>query len=425
MMTLEGTPARTARRQPHATAATPQTKARYIQTVVAALRLMGANSTHIDVYRTITEPTDHRDWESEDPCPINYRLQVDLAKQHHMTERHWRRIERQLAKWGVIERATADNGYRGRHRVGERDIRLGISLKPSIDNMPYFEGLLAQDRFHEDERRAAMWTARATRKRVLSKIAELEPDVAASFQRRMDEIDTICPPGSKRQASIDVLTAFRLALCSLEEAVDSALERSVVTDAVFYEMSAAPDSNVRSYIQPTTPRKPVDCNAQGSFERTPGKPGEAGITASPPKGDDDCLENKHGGAGGERKSDLPQHLTLDRLKSTASEDFAMYLDAYPHPEDATAAYLREIGINVRAWEDAVEQMGWADAFISLVVIDRNRFHPTSPVISPGGTLRRFTELHRKGRLSLVRSLIGIWERDRMGTQPRTAGLKPN
>lgn len=189
-------------------------------------------------------------------------------------------------------------------------------------------------------------------------------------------------------------------------------------------MSGAPDMEVRSHIQPTTQTNSAFCNVYRPKERTSGKPGDATSPTSPPDSVDDCLEHKCGGASGAIKPDVLQSLSLGRLKALASEDFEMYLDAFPHPEEATTAYLKELGINIQAWEAAVEQMGWRDAFVSLVVIDRNRFHPSNPVVSPGGALRRFTELYRTGRLSLTRSIIGIWERDRMGTQPRGKVRRP-
>ena len=82
--------------------------------------------------------------------------------------------------------------------------------------------------------------------------------------------------------------------------------------------------------------------------------------------------------------------------------------------------LLERGINVSAWHDACDVMGESLAFLALVIIDRNRFHPQAPVISPGGTLRAFTDRAKTGELDLSRAVIGIWEREREGTQPKAA-----
>ena len=65
-------------------------------------------------------------------------------------------------------------------------------------------------------------------------------------------------------------------------------------------------------------------------------------------------------------------------------------------------------------------VGDETAFIALLVIDRNRFHPVTPVINPGGALRAFTERARRGELNLTRAILGIRERDRQGRQPKAA-----
>ena len=52
------------------------------------------------------------------------------------------------------------------------------------------------------------------------------------------------------------------------------------------------------------------------------------------------------------------------------------------------------------------------------VIDRNRFHPVVPVRCPGGALRAFTRKAQAGELNLTRAIIGIWERERQGIQPK-------
>lgn len=56
-------------------------------------------------------------------------------------------------------------------------------------------------------------------------------------------------------------------------------------------------------------------------------------------------------------------------------------------------------------------MGWLEALLSVVIIDRNTDHPTNPIRSAGGALRAFTARAAKGELNLERSLFGIWGRD--------------
>ena len=91
--------------------------------------------------------------------------------------------------------------------------------------------------------------------------------------------------------------------------------------------------------------------------------------------------------------------------------------------EAIPLILRELGINPSAWLDACETMGQALAFLSLVVIDRNRYHPHAPVHSPGGALRAFTDRAERGELNLTRAVLGIWERERQGSQPKGPGKR--
>lgn len=102
----------------------------------------------------------------------------------------------------------------------------------------------------------------------------------------------------------------------------------------------------------------------------------------------------------------------------ASDDLGLYLDAFEDWNEAIPMILRELGINVSAWFDACEVMGEAMAFLSLVIIDRNRYHPHAPVRSPGGALRAFTDRAGRGELNLTRAVLGIWERERQGKQPK-------
>ena len=260
-------------------------KAECVSTAVKALRILGASSTTIEVFRHIADATDRAAWQDEGGVPCNYRFQDDMAAELDMTPRHWRRIEHELSTMGAIERATADNGHRGRHAVGGRRIHLGLSLRPTIENFGWFSGVVAERQFHEDQRREALWLARVTRQRVNAKIVALPNSNARCFERRLDEIDTMCPAGHRRQASIEALTSFRLALCALEEALE-AHSKAVDTSPSGYscdldidqgssEMSGAPDMEIRSHIQPTTPTHSVFCNVTRPKERTPGKPGDA------------------------------------------------------------------------------------------------------------------------------------------------------
>ena len=72
--------------------------------------------------------------------------------------------------------------------------------------------------------------------------------------------------------------------------------------------------------------------------------------------------------------------------------------------------LPELGINRSAYDAALAQMGDMATALAILIIDRNRFHPDTPIQNPGGVLRAMTARHKAGTLNLVGSLIGLTER---------------
>ena len=117
-------------------------------------------------------------------------------------------------------------------------------------------------------------------------------------------------------------------------------------------------------------------------------------------------------------------MSLDDLRNLASNDMAFLLDSAGDWQDALPQVLQHLGINVSAWHDACDAMGPPMAFLSLIIIDRNRFHPKSPVQSPGGALRAFTAKAREGGLNLAGSVEGIRVRTRKGLQPKGPAKPP-
>ncbi len=82
----------------------------------------------------------------------------------------------------------------------------------------------------------------------------------------------------------------------------------------------------------------------------------------------------------------------------------------PAPLDivhASIDRLAPLGIRRSAYDDAVAEMGNAKAALCIIVIDRNRFHPETPIRSPGGVLVEMTRRHASDTLRLNASLISL------------------
>ncbi len=87
---------------------------------------------------------------------------------------------------------------------------------------------------------------------------------------------------------------------------------------------------------------------------------------------------------------------MPKLLDLVSSDMRLYVDHAPGGggtpsisdiDWAVLQRLRDLGINPSAYEEAVEAMGWLRAMLSVMIIDRNRDHPTKPIRNCGGALR--------------------------------------
>ena len=111
---------------------------------------------------------------------------------------------------------------------------------------------------------------------------------------------------------------------------------------------------------------------------------------------------------------------LTPLCDLGSDELRLYANGMERPgapitlravERAALLRRRELGITPGAWEEAEASLGWIDALVALVVVDRNRAHPTAPVRNPGGLLRDLARRRRAGVLDLSASVVAIWRRE--------------
>ena len=462
------------------------TKAGAIATITRAMQLMGSSALEVLVFRLIADRTERLAWHSGTRAPVNWRRQCDLAREAGISERHFRRIEAGLVDMGVLARATADNGYRGR-RAGQpwnSPVHCGLSLEPAIANYEAFVALCAEADAIEDQRQETLLHIRTARRRLSQLVPETrDPETRSWAQAALAELCDAFPPGSLRGGDLDALVGHHAELIDLEDRIREAMTpllhpaathsathsgdfgdtggqktNTVPVEAAplsepsqqeeqdkppqseteetptsidsqpvhnFLEntnMSGAPDSGVRCHIQPQE-NLTESCNAHSPSKSTPANAGDRYSFASRPDGHDGCFEKKNDGPSAWINPAILQKLTPEALRDLASEDAALYLDAVQDWRDALPYLLRELGVNISAWNGAVDVMGDEVAFVALLVIDRNRFHPVTPVRSPGGALRAFTDRARRGELNLTRAILGIWERDRQGLQPK-AGPRP-
>jgi len=451
------------------------TKGSAIETMTQALRRMGGTSTEILFFRAVANYTLREAWHDVTTAPMNWRKQSDLAQEIGVSDRQVRRIEQRLEDLGVLARSTPANGYRGFRRGQSRATPAsGLSLEPALANYHAFALLVETHAQDEEARRDLICDIRRAEGRVKRVLAGLEGEALRhQIETLWADVKTEArPKGGLSDKPTDRLAAWSTEIESFEErlralqdgcaATEAAgdvpssetgtpraedTDQGEHTEAVSMEgiapaepardatqtaqagasskgaiapvgklpcrtsMSAAPDMDVRCHIQPVKKLK-ESCYARGPRAAPPNSPHPD--TEVRPKG----LEKSAGPCRVSVNDKVLKRLKAGGLQELMSAEAEFYLTTQQDWRRAIPPLLREIGVTPSAWDRAVTVMGQEMALLTLIVLDRNRYHPKTPIRSPGAALRIFTRCAENGTLDLTRTIIGIWERGRQGTQPK-------
>lgn len=351
--------------------------------------------------------------------PVVYKAVAKIARERGISERQVLNREAKLNRLGALR--WHDNGsfrrFGVRNKEGEIVFAYGADLSPLADLYPSL--IEAKARIAEDL--AAFDIARrrlsAIRRRIRAKLAEAEANgiETAELAARASALRPIRAdwPKSRQGAVLDLAREIE---ASLDQVLTLARPESPPTapptDAggtgeAIQKTSDTSEENFR-HIQ-TTNRSLSSREDTGSAGAVDDRRGKVGEEAR---------------AGGARKAEIEtaartgiEHVTLHQALSAAGNDFLASLRpsrgkiGVPEFVDAATARCHPLGINRSAWADACATMGRFAAAVAVLVIDRNRDHPETPIRSPGGTLRAMTARARRGELHLHRSLFGILGRD--------------
>ncbi len=377
------------RPRPHATLPEGWTKNSLLTLVFGIAHRIGLNATDLMVLRRIAQKTRAPDYADPTRSPICFERQIDMAASIGLSTEQWRRVERKLERLRLIVRETAANGHRGRvsGSIGLESCA-GLSLEPLVARLDELVDIEA-------------WQLEATERLALCR---LEISKARREIRRLESdlgdhsVVALLTEARTAWLSPRGYTTLERAEAHLRE-LESLVERLKETDRLSSNMTGAAVANDRCHKQNTTETLSESC-------RTPhgAKSGE---------------EKREASDAGVNDEFMP-HLTIASLRDLASADLRLYIDHAPgeggsptlsNIDWAVLQRLRDLGINPSAFEQAVETMGWLRAMLSVIVIDRNRAHPTKPIRNPGGALRAFTKRYLRGDLDLRASIFGIWGRD--------------
>ena len=366
------------------------TKSSLLTLVFGIAHQIGLNATDLMVLRRIAQKTRAPDYQDPERSPICFERQIDMAASIGLSTEQWRRVERKLERLRLIARATAANGHRGRVS-GSRGLEscAGLSLEPLIARLE--ELLEIEARQIEASERLALFRLEISKAR--REIRRLEDSLGdRSPATMLAEARAIWL--SPRSYTTPMRAEAHLTI--LEVLVEKLREMVRLSS----DMTGASVADDRCHKHNTTETLLKSCSAPNGAKSDEEKKGEAfdaGINA-----------------------EFMSQLTIARLRDLASTDLRSYIDDAPGKSGspslsdidwAVLRYIRDLGINPSAFEEAMETMGWLRAMLSVIVIDRNRTHPIRPILNPGGALRAFTKRYLRGELDLRASIFGIWGRE--------------
>ena len=387
---LQAYPPQPFRPRLHATLPEGWTKSSLLKLVCGIAHRIGLNATDVMVLQRLAQKTRAPDYTDPSRSPICFERQIDMAGSIGLSAPQWRKIEQKLERLGLIARETAANGYRGRvsGSLGLESCA-GVSLEPLIARQSDLQVIEAQQ--IEMTERLALCRLEITKAR--REIQHLEAGLGdhSIIAVLTEERTTWVSP--RGYGTLEKAEEHLGTLASLVERIRE-INQSMV------KMIGVAITDERCHKQYTTENLLESCGTPTGVEGSRDKKCEA-----PDAGVND---------------EFIGCLTVAKLRDLASEDLRLYIDHAPGGDGtptlsdiewAVLQRLRDLGINPSAFEEASEAMGWLRAMLSVMVIDRNRAHPSKPIRSCGGALRAFTRRYRQGGLDLRASIFGIWGRE--------------
>ena len=119
----------------------PASREALLRLVEGVAPRLGLGDRTLRALRVIVTACRWADFTGERPNPVCFRQQQRLAQEIGVTPGHFRKLEAQLERVSLIERATCENGHRGRLAPGPSAPVAGLSLTPLLRALPRLEAL--------------------------------------------------------------------------------------------------------------------------------------------------------------------------------------------------------------------------------------------------------------------------------------------
>ena len=422
-----------------------------LRLVERAAPRLGLGDKALRALRLVAGTCRWADFVSDTTDPICFREARRMAEELAVSPGYWRKLEAVLERAGLIERATCENGQRGRLAGG---VVAGLSLGPLVAGLDRWRALAAEveaERAALEEDRARVRVARRAARRAVEGLGEEHPARAAYEALRRTGFTP-----SARLRDADAIAEHLAALEAVREAGQRAREATgegagkVATgtgipgsaDTIWSgaarpqerrhtERTEDPQTGICSRTESGARRdaaRPESRTADGGGGREEGRGGDAAPDGAG-SGPDGPSRPRPGtrppspGLGSRIRSDVLRRLSPRVLRDLGSEEMRLYVDHLrPGPdgeatpptlgaiEDAARLRRDELGITARLWDEVERSLGWFDALLALIIVDANRVHPTAPVRNAPGLLRDLARRDRAGTLDLGASVQAIWRR---------------
>ncbi len=387
-----------------------------------ALGLSGGAVVYaLDLIGLVTEA----DWRG-DGRAVTYHSLRTYARKVGKSERTICTYERQLIAAGLAHRTVK---HARRHNgMGNEARRTGLDWRAFGTRMPELLIVLEKRKGEEQHRLDLEARIRASRRIVqglIEALAEREKqDALAAIQQEYTQADvarlrnTMTITDLQHRLTIVTLLQDRLAtLLNPETVVDNPDRSSQITIQSEDSDRLIDDTDIHSC--PTDIRK--------GFMKTH-RSSNAHINAKPKP--DYCLEDNRAIRIAAHRSDdafrtdrlnpvsdaLPSLIEIWKAAPTSwRQALGLNVDiSWPILIDLAEHIAAKLNVSKQAWHSAITTLGPREAAIALIVLDRNRSHPTRPVNSVGGALVGMTRKAEEGAFNLAPSVYGILARNKYG-----------
>ena len=440
-------------------------------TIFQGLRVSGCGLAAANAWFFLARSTSPAAWFETGKLPINWRKHSTLAREIGVSERRLNQVVHELANHGALTRLTPENGYRG-YVPGEADSdglerSYGLCFGPAIRNFAAFTEAVDAEKRRLTETAQIKEDLRAAKGELRDRLKTLTAlDVISPLIDEAEKLLASLPSTGCRNRNIDGMVertaAARELVQRFSDAIEavsidgnSSLHRKELThaciDSFRCQYNTTPENLKYEHVDPNAARPEGASLPAPQAAPTPPTTQDTNVNSSSPSpapSNNPPIAQKMSSAGDQGQHFSPaevpssppvqpatghgQELLTVNLSEKAviellSDDLRALFEAepldLPWPDrlrTACDAIAPRLGVHPSVWEGAVRVLGGLIACICLAIIDRNRFHPSTPTRNPGGLLRSMIrQVQSGGALNLDASVWAIWEREKHGRQPKS------